>query len=380
MNGVRAGALWGVVLVALQPAAAQPTAGEDSQQILTVDHYVPNVSTVPAIAGQTVQLYVRERVKPATIQRGAPPDDRVVLFVHGAGTPAEVAFDVPYKDYSWMAYLAAAGFDVFSMDMTGYGRSTRPNVMNDACNLPADQQRALGRTPCPAKHDAQLTTIASDWDDIDAVVEYIRDLRDTPRVSLVGWSLGGPRAGGYASRNADKVAKLVLLAPAYNRASGQSPPQPSPAPGSAFNAQSQAEFTANWDRQVGCPQQYEPGAAASVWSEMLKSDPVGAAWGQGVRRAPNTTSWGFGKAAVERMQTPTLMVAAIHDKQVLPERVHDYFADLGAENKVLLDLGCSSHNAMWESNHLLLFRASLEWLTRGTVEGRAGGTVRLGYP
>ena len=112
---------------------------------------------------------------------------------------------------------------------------------------------------------------------------------------------------------------------------------------------------------------------------MLESDPVGASWGQGVRRAPNTTVWGFGKAAVERMQTPTLMVAAIHDKQVVPERVHEYFADLGAENKVLLDFGCSSHNAMWETNHLLLFRASLEWLTAGTVEGMAQGVVRLGY-
>ena len=79
------------------------------------------------------------------------------------------------------------------------------------------------------------------------------------------------------------------------------------------------------------------------------------------------------------MQTPTLMIAGVHDKQVDPARVRDYFADLGAENKVLLDLGCSSHNAMWESNHLLLFRASLEWLTAGTVQGMAQGVVRLGY-
>jgi pimeloyl-ACP methyl ester carboxylesterase len=302
-----------------------------------------------------------------------------VLFVHGAGTPAEVAFDVPYADYSWMAYLAAAGFDVFAMDMTGYGRSTRPTVMNDACNLSAEQLTALGRTSCTASHDSQLTTIASDWDDIDAVVEYIRALRAVPRVSLVGWSLGGPRAGGYASRNADKVDKLVLLAPAYTRDAGQEAPQPSPARGPAFNAQSHADFTANWERQVGCPNQYEPEAAAAVWSEMLKSDPVGATWGQGVRRAPNTTTWGFGKAAVERMQTPTLMVAGIHDKQVLPERVQQYFEDLGAESKVLLDLGCASHNAMWERNHGLLFAASLEWLTAGTVEGRSQGVVRLGY-
>ncbi|HUQ51414.1 MAG TPA: alpha/beta fold hydrolase [Gammaproteobacteria bacterium] len=368
-----------LAVLAAQLASAQPTAGEDSQHILTVDHYVPNQSIVPAINGQTTQIYVRERVKPATVQRGAPSDDRVVLFVHGAGTPAEVAFDVPYGDYSWMAYLADAGFDVFSMDMTGYGRSTRPNVMNEVCNLSAEQQTALGRTPCQATHNAQLTTIASDWDDLDAVVDYIRALRDVPRVSLVGWSLGGPRAGGYASRNANKVAKLVLLAPAYSRESSQQPPQPSPAQGVAFNAQSHADFTANWDRQVGCPNQYEPAAAAAVWRAMLESDPVGASWGQGVRRAPNTTSWGFGKAAVERMQTPTLMIAGIHDKQVAPERVREYFADLGAESKVLVDLGCSSHNAMWEANHLQLFRASLEWLTSGTVEGMKQGVVRLGY-
>jgi pimeloyl-ACP methyl ester carboxylesterase len=375
----RSAVAFSCVLAASAVALAQPTTGENSQQVLTVDHYVPNRSTVPSIAGQTVQLYVRERVKPATIPRGAPRDDRVVLFVHGAGTPAEVAFDVPYADYSWMAYLAAAGFDVFSMDMTGYGRSTRPSLMNEVCNLSAEQQTALGRTPCEATHGAQLTTIASDWDDIDAVVEYLRELRDVPRVHLVGWSLGGPRAGGYASRNPDKVGRLVLLAPAYSRDSGQQPPQPSPAQGVAFNAQSHADFTANWDRQVGCENQYERAAAAAVWRAMLESDPVGASWGQGVRRAPNTTVWGFGKAAVERMRTPTLMVAAVHDKQIVPERVRDYFADLGAESKVLLDLGCASHNAMWEVNHLLLFRASLEWLTSGTVDGMAQGIVRLGY-
>ncbi len=134
---------------------------------------------------------------------------------------------------------------------------------------------------------AQLTTIASDWDDLDAVVDYIRTLRDVPRVSLVGWSLGGPRAGGYASRNPAKVAKLVLLAPAYNaRCRASSRRSRAPRQGVAFNAQSHAEFTANWERQVGCPNQYEPAAAAAVWRAMLESDPVGASWGQacGARR------------------------------------------------------------------------------------------------
>ena len=79
------------------------------------------------------------------------------------------------------------------------------------------------------------------------------------------------------------------------------------------------------------------------------------------------------------MQTPTLMVAGIHDKQVAPERVRDFYDDLGASQKVMIDLGCSSHNAMWEKNHLLMFAASLEWLTKGAVGDTKQGVIRMGY-
>ena len=92
---------------------------DDSERLLTLDHYVRVKSTVPAIAGQDVSIYVRERVQAGTALRRASNADRVAIFVHGAGTPAEVAFDVPQPDYSWMAFLARAGFDVFAMDTTG---------------------------------------------------------------------------------------------------------------------------------------------------------------------------------------------------------------------------------------------------------------------
>ena len=167
------------------------------------EHSVTVTSTVPAIAGQKVKLYLRERALPNVLQRGA--GDKVVLFVHGAGTPAEVAFDPSAPGYSWMAYLAAAGFDVFSMDTTGYGRSTRPAPMNDPCNLSPEQQKlfvpALMAAPCAPSYPSQLTTIASDWNDIDGVVDYIRALRKVDQVSLVAWSLGGPRAGDIVVRN-----------------------------------------------------------------------------------------------------------------------------------------------------------------------------------
>jgi pimeloyl-ACP methyl ester carboxylesterase len=362
---------------------APMTFAEDSEQLLSVDHYVRVKSTVPSIAGQMAQIYVRERTKAATPLRSSNLADRVVLFVHGAGTPAEVAFDVPYEDYSWMAYLARAGFDVFSMDTTGYGRSTRPASMNDPCNLSQEQQKTFVpgflQAPCAPTYSRNVTTIASDWNDIDAVVDYIRSARHVDRVSMVAWSLGGPRAGGYAARHANKVQRLVLLAPAYGRMGAAEAPTTVPAEGVAMNTQSHDEFIANWDRQTGCPAQYEAAAAESVWSKMIESDPVGATWGPGVRRAPQTTTWGWNQAVVSKESVPTLMVSGVYDKQVNPERVRELYSDLATTQKVFVDLACSSHNAMWEKNHTLLFHASLEWLTAGSVNGMKEGMLKLGY-
>ncbi|HEV3061136.1 MAG TPA: alpha/beta fold hydrolase [Vicinamibacterales bacterium] len=369
-----------IVTFLIAPAAlVAGLLADDSARLLTLDHFVPVQSGVPALSGQTSQVYVRERVQAGPALRATSFANRVVLFVHGAGTPAEVAFDVPYQDYSWMAFLAAAGFDVFSMDTTGYGRSTRPAAMSDPCNLAKDRQAPFVSAPCAPSYPHQLTTIASDWTDIGAAVAYVKALRRVDRLSLVAWSLGGPRAGGYAAQHPQDVQRLVLLAPAYGRSAAAAPPAQLPAAGVPMNTQSREEFYANWDRQVGCPDQYDPSAGESVWSAMLESDPVGATWGPGVRRAPATTVWGWNAAVVGRSQTPTLMVAGAHDKQVAPDRVRDLYTDLASREKIFIDLACSSHNAMWERNHRLLFRASLEWLTAGTVNGSKDGVVKLGY-
>jgi len=74
-----------------------------------------------------------------------------------------------------------------------------------------------------------------------------------------------------------------------------------------------------------------------------------------------------------------LLVAGVHDAQVSAERVTELYQDLGAAEKVLIDLGCASHNAMWESNRMLLYDASLEWLTDGTVNGIDNGVLQMGY-
>jgi pimeloyl-ACP methyl ester carboxylesterase len=358
------------------PAFAGST-GE--QAIDTIDHYVLQRSKVPSIEGQFTQLYVRERVLPATIDSSKDLERRVVLFVHGRQMPSEIVFDLPYEDYSWMAFLATNGFDAFAVDMTGYGRSTRPNAMNDPCNLSEENRQEIGMDlePCEPSYEFRITTMASDWADIGRAVDYIRELRQVSKVSLIASSAGGRIAGGYAAQNPDKVDRMVLDAPAYRRTLTSGPPS-KPVKETAMLAYTEAMQSQDWDRQIGCPDQYDPEVRKMVWLEAVKLDPVGATWGSGAVRYPRTINWGWNQEMVSRTNTPTLLLSGEYDKGVTPDRVFELYEDLGSEEKVFIDIACASHEAVFESNHALLFEASLQWLRDGSVNGMKQGRIRLG--
>jgi hypothetical protein len=87
-----------IVALLIGHAFAQPAAADEGARLIRLDHYVGVRSTVPAIAGQVTPIYVREVVRADTALRKELLASRVVLFVHGASTPAEVSFDVPYQD------------------------------------------------------------------------------------------------------------------------------------------------------------------------------------------------------------------------------------------------------------------------------------------
>jgi pimeloyl-ACP methyl ester carboxylesterase len=334
------------------------------------EHQVSTVSTAPGMNGGNVELYVRE------VSAAKPSESIPVLFVHGAGTPAEVAFDVPVAGYSWMSYLAERGFATYATDMTGYGRSTRPPQMADRCNLSDEQQKQEFGDVCAAKFASALTTMASDWNDIDAVVDYLRKKHNVDKVNLVGWSQGGPRTAGYASLHPEKVASLVILAPAYNRQAAASA-DTAPIAGVAITKQSQTDFLNQWNGQTGCADQYDPAVATAVWQDMLASDPVGAKWGTGVRRAPRVPTFGWTPKEVAATKTPAMLVTGLTDGQVNPERVREMYADLGASNKVLIEMQCASHNAMWEHGAERLFDATYQWLHQQQYKGATSGTFVL---
>ena len=216
----------------------------------------------------------------------------------------------------------------------------------------------------------------------DTYAEWLDDVLaglSVERAAFVGNSLGGWHALDYAIRRPAKVEKLVLLAPAYSNRAGVPARPAAPREPAAFVIQTHEELVALWKKQAPCPGQYEQATLASVWREMLASDPVGAKWNPPARRAPVTArgpGWTIEMAKNNRI--PLLMVSGQNDGQVNPRIVRNLYADTGGD-KVFVDLACSSHNAMWEKNHLLLFKASQEWLDRGTVNGQKNAMLKLGY-
>ncbi len=89
--------LTAVVVLAV---AGTPALGDDSAKPTALDHYVHVKSAAPGMAGQDAQIYVREVVLPSTALRGGPGANRVVLFVHGAGTPAECSNYIRNSGYA----------------------------------------------------------------------------------------------------------------------------------------------------------------------------------------------------------------------------------------------------------------------------------------
>ena len=383
------GILAALALVALAPRVLADGEEEDGQSggdevVLSLDHYVNHVSTIPATSGHHVQLFVRERVLGGVedLGRSTEANGKAVLFIHGGTYPSVADYDLDFKTYGFMAYLARAGFDVYSMDIQGYGWSTRPFPMGDPCNVSAAQQPILSPYPIPASeipcapsYPFVLSNSQSDWDEIDRVVDFVRARTGQDRLDLVGWSGGGPRFGGYAALHPEKVARMVLLAPAYSRATPDTPPKlPQPGVPYAVSTRSRA-FHDRWDIQVHCANQFDPAIRDVIWATNLKFDPVGATWGPEVVRARTQTSFAWNAKLAAKIQAPLLLLSGEFDLEVLPQRVRELFADAGSASKVFINIECASHYVPYETQHTVLLRSAKEWLLHGTVIGVSSGTL-----
>src|SRR4029453_4807129 len=177
-----------VMVVALTAAAEFSSAGVAQPTVKIVTEQFMIDSGDPGI-----KLYVRNKRPEDLLQFTS---EKTLLFVHGATQPAEATFDLPLEGSSWMDYIAQHGWDVYLVDVRGYGRSTRPPEMDQ-----------------PAARNPPIVTTDVAGREFGAAIDFILQRRGISRISLMGWSWGTVIMGAYTAAHTDKVESLVLSGP-----------------------------------------------------------------------------------------------------------------------------------------------------------------------
>jgi len=131
---------------------------------------------------EKVRLFLWQKPKSSS-----GPKLGTVLFVHGSSMASQPTFDlqVPGRpDSSVMDWFAARGFDTWTMDHEGYGRSDKSRPIN--CD------------------------IANGADDLAAGSEYILKTTGAKKLLVYGISSGALRAALFAQAHPERVARLAL--------------------------------------------------------------------------------------------------------------------------------------------------------------------------
>ncbi len=129
-----------------------------------------------------VKLFLWHRKAAANV-----PFAGTLLFVHGSSMASQPTFDltVPGRpDSSAMQWFAERGFDTWTVDHEGYGRSSKHREIN--CD------------------------ISNGADDLKAATDYIHSLKGPVKFDVYGISSGALRAAMFAERHPERVNKLAL--------------------------------------------------------------------------------------------------------------------------------------------------------------------------
>jgi len=334
-----------VYLLTAVIAAAFATHVGAPQALAQTPKVVMEEMMVPSEPG--IEIYVRNK-RPADMTAFRP--ERTLLFVHGATYPAHTSFDLKLDGVSWMDYIAARGYDVYLLDIRGYGKSTRPREMDDKPDANAPVVRGV-------------TAVK----DISAVVDFILKRRSIPRLNLLGWSWGTTLMATYTTENPGKVERLVLYAPAWIRTT---PSLSRPAgPLGAYRAVAREQAKSRW--LTGVPEDKKATLIPAGWFESwadatFATDPVGAKMTPPVLRAPNGVQqdgdefFSAGKPYYDpgKITVPTLLVHAEWDRDTPAYMAQTLFPLLvNAPGKRYVQLPEGTHTIMMEKNRLMLFEA-----------------------
>lgn len=299
-----------------------------------------------------INIYVRNK-RPAAMREFSP--QRTLLYGHGSTYPASTAFDLSLGGWSWMDFIASRGFDVWLLDLRGYGNSTRPPEMNE----PPENNAPIVRT------DTAVT-------DIGAVVEHIFNWRRIDKLNLLGWSWGTTQMATYTARNPGHVNKLLLYAPQWLRTT----PSPLTTQGriGAYRTVERAQMLGRWLNGVPAHKRDTliPAGWFDAWADAtMATDKDGAKRDPPVLRAPSGTVadtmeiWSAGQSFYDpaKITVPVLIAVAEWDKDNPPHLGQTLFPLLvNAPYKRMVTLAEGTHTVMLEKNRIDLFNAVQQFL------------------
>jgi pimeloyl-ACP methyl ester carboxylesterase len=343
-RGVRAIGAFGIVICLISPVSADPL------KIETESYTIPT-------ADPGIQLYIRNKHPAGTSNFLA---EKILLFVHGATYPSETAFDLPLNGLSMMDYIAQQGWDVYLVDVRGYGGSTRPAEMD----VPASENKPIVDTPVAVK-------------DVASAVDHILQKRSVPKINLMGWSWGTAIMGMYAAEHNDKVSHLVLYAPLWLFKSAPLIGGDGPLP--AYRTVTRDSARERWLKGVAESKKADliPAGWFEQWADATwATDPVGAKQTPPVLRAPNgvladlRAYWTAEKPQYDPgdIKVPTLIIHAEWDADLPSYMAQAYFAKLtNAPYKRFVELGEGTHTIIMEKNRMQFFHEVMAFLNEANA-------------
>ena len=285
--------------------------------------------------------------------------EKTLLYVHGATYPAEVTFDLPIEGASMMDLIAARGYDVWLVDVRGYGCSTRPAEMN-----------------APASANKPLVTSEIAAHDYGTAVDHVLKTRGLAKLNVMGWSWGTVITGMYTAQHNDKVNRLVLYAPLwlFKEGTGVAIPEANAPALGAYRTVTREAARGRWLK--GVPEDKKAGLIPSgvldAWLDAtFATDPEGAKQTPPVLRAPNGVIadvgayWRAGKPQYDpgKITVPTFLIHAEWDADLPSDQAQGYFAQLkNAPYRRFVELSEGTHAVMLEKNRMQFFREIMGFL------------------
>jgi pimeloyl-ACP methyl ester carboxylesterase len=222
-----------------------------------------------------------------------------------------------------MDMLATNGYDVWAIDIHGYGHSD--------------------------KTDKDWSGVQSAAADIGAAVEYITRLRGVSKVDLLGWSAGTQRAGLYAMEHPERVGKLILYAPQWKGTAEYHEQlrkriDNGGIPLGQYRINTEAAARSDFlEGELAHDPQFEEDVVAFYAKEALQTDP----------QSPNSFVEHANLPVLDplRITVPTMIIFGEYDYYAKEEDLLPFFSQLKTGDKRFVLLPHGGHALMLEKDH-----------------------------